>query len=316
MSNTALFTNNASTVLAAAVSTTSQTTFTVTSGTGGLFPSPGSGQFFSITLTPLSAPNGPPWEIVYCTARTGDVLTVVRGQEGTTPTTWSVGDNVQLLLTAGVVTGFSQSSQVRPNIQAFTSSGTFTVPSGVTQVKVTVIGGGGGGASSSTSNPGGGGGAGGIAVGVVSGLSGTVAVTVGAGGAGGASGGANSGADGGTSSFGSYLSATGGGGGNAPVSDGGAGAGGGVGTVGSGATGYGTGGSSGTDGSSASGKGGDGGAPGNGRGITDNVSCAPANAVGYGGGGGGCGNGAGEGSGYPGGAGAGGLVVVEWYIPA
>ena len=45
------------------------------------------------------------------------------------------------------------------SLQAFTSSGSFTVPVGVTRLKVTVIGGGGAGGTHST-NPGGGGGAG------------------------------------------------------------------------------------------------------------------------------------------------------------
>jgi hypothetical protein len=94
--------------------------------------------------------------------------------------------------------------------QVFTSSGTFTVPTGVTGVKVTVIGGGGGGGNatktSTSGNPsvGGGGGGGGCAIEYVTGLTGgsTVAVTVGAGG--------TAAGAGGTSSFGAYCSGTGG----------------------------------------------------------------------------------------------------------
>lgn len=87
--------------------------------------------------------------------------------------------------------------------QVFTSSGTFTVPSGITTVKVTVCGGGGGGAQNSSSA--GSGGGGGVAIKYVTGLTpgGTVTVTVGSGSTG----------TGGTSSFGAYCSATGGGGG-------------------------------------------------------------------------------------------------------
>jgi len=100
--------------------------------------------------------------------------------------------------------------------QVFTSTGTFTVPAGVSAVKVTVIGGGGGGggtpSSSGTGHTGGGGG-GGVSIGYVTGLTpnGTVSITVGAGGAGGT--GNTTGATGGTSSFGAYCSATGGAGG-------------------------------------------------------------------------------------------------------
>lgn len=87
------------------------------------------------------------------------------------------------------------------NLQVFTSSGTFTVPAGITKVKVTVVGGGGG-ANDNWYYVGGGGG--GAAIKVISGLTpgSTVTVTVGAGGS------ANN--DGGTSSFGAYCSATGG----------------------------------------------------------------------------------------------------------
>lgn len=94
--------------------------------------------------------------------------------------------------------------------QVFTSSGTFTVPTGVSAVKVTVIGGGGGGAGGNQVACGGGGG-GGVAVRWVTGLTpgATVAVTVGAAG----TAGTGNGGTGGTSSFGSYASATGGAGG-------------------------------------------------------------------------------------------------------
>ena len=96
------------------------------------------------------------------------------------------------------------------NAQVFTSSGTFTVPAGITKVRVTVFGGGGGGGTANAFS----GGDGGCGVAVVSGLTpgGTVAVTVGGGGAGGAGTNTNSGAAGSTSSFGAYASATGGGG--------------------------------------------------------------------------------------------------------
>jgi hypothetical protein len=99
-----------------------------------------------------------------------------------------------------------------PRTEIFTSSGTFTVPSGVTACKVTVVGGGGGsggvsGIASATS----GGGGGGTAIKWITGLTsgGTVSVTIGAGGAAGAAN-AGTGGSGGTSSFGAYCSATGG----------------------------------------------------------------------------------------------------------
>lgn len=100
------------------------------------------------------------------------------------------------------------------NSQVFTSSGTFTIPSGVTKVKITALGGGGGGAGVPGScgftvayN----GGYGGTAIAYVTGLTpgDTISITVGAAGTAGASGN-NAGGTGGTSSAASYASASGG----------------------------------------------------------------------------------------------------------
>jgi hypothetical protein len=73
-----------------------------------------------------------------------------------------------------------------PSFQKFTSSGTFTIPTGVIAVKVTIIGGGGAGGGASVSNTGAGGGSGGIAIKFLAGLTpgNTLTVTVGTGGAG------------------------------------------------------------------------------------------------------------------------------------
>ncbi len=103
------------------------------------------------------------------------------------------------------------------NIQIFTSSGTFTVPAGVTRVEVEVWAGGGGSGSTvaalSASQAGAGGG---YARKLITGLTpgAGVAVVVGAAGTGPAySGTAVAGTTGGSSSFGGSVSATGGGGG-------------------------------------------------------------------------------------------------------
>lgn len=110
------------------------------------------------------------------------------------------------------------SSYAGPNSQLFTASGTFTVPAGVTSVIITVVGGGGGGGgcqnNACNQTEGGMGGFGGVSIAYATGLTpgGTIAITVGAAGTAGASGG-GAGGTGGTSSAGSYASATGGTGG-------------------------------------------------------------------------------------------------------
>lgn len=101
-----------------------------------------------------------------------------------------------------------------PRAQLFTSSGTFTVPTSVTAVQVTIAGGGGGGSSGNNSGYyGSAGGSGGFGVAWLTGLTpgASISVTVGNGGTGGiATGGNVAGTNGGTSSFGAYVSATGG----------------------------------------------------------------------------------------------------------
>jgi hypothetical protein len=103
-------------------------------------------------------------------------------------------------------------------MQVYTGPATWTKPASIKAVKVTVVGGGGGGGAADTAPPdkGGLGGGGGVAIEYLDApaIPGPVSVTVGAGGtAGPTAGGGQPGGTGGTSSFGPFLSATGGGGG-------------------------------------------------------------------------------------------------------
>ena len=80
-----LFTNNAQTQLASTVLGTfpsGATTLQVLPGTGSAFPTPTGGDYFLVTVfqKDLSG-NETRMEIVKCTARTGDVLTVLRDAE-------------------------------------------------------------------------------------------------------------------------------------------------------------------------------------------------------------------------------------------
>lgn len=83
------------------------------------------------------------------------------------------------------------------NFQAFTSSGTFTIPANVKSVKATVVAGGGAGGGATVAISGGGGASGGMAIKYLTGLTpgNTITVTVGAGGTGVNAANGNNGAD-------------------------------------------------------------------------------------------------------------------------
>jgi hypothetical protein len=101
-----LFTNNAASSLQTAINGTA-TTITVISGKGSLFPSPVGGQYAYLTLQNVA---GTVYEIVKLTARSGDNLTVVRGQEGTTGVPFATGDYIQLRATAAGLSNFAQTN--------------------------------------------------------------------------------------------------------------------------------------------------------------------------------------------------------------
>lgn len=98
-----VLTNNATTRLAAALSS-GATTLTVTTGEGAKFPSPTGGDWFPLTI--LNGASA--LEIVRCTGRASDVLTIVRAREGTTALAFDIGDRVELRLTVGGLQGVIQ----------------------------------------------------------------------------------------------------------------------------------------------------------------------------------------------------------------
>jgi hypothetical protein len=109
------FTNNALTTLGSALGSTA-TTVTLAAGSGALFPTLEPGQFFLGTLWSAGSSTQVPNEIVTATARTGDTVTIVRAQEGTTAQAWAVGDNFQLLVTAGTLSEFAQQGDVQAQV--------------------------------------------------------------------------------------------------------------------------------------------------------------------------------------------------------
>lgn len=108
-----LYSNNAVTTLAGAISNVS-VTVQLAPGSGALFPNPSSGQFFRMTLT--DALTGLIREITYCTARSGDVCTVTRGQEGTTANAYLAGDSADNYNTAGAMANLGQAQQIQQNL--------------------------------------------------------------------------------------------------------------------------------------------------------------------------------------------------------
>ena len=135
---------------------------------------------------------------------TGDLIV---GNGVNSATRLAIGANNTVLTSNGSTATWAAAGGGSIQSQVFTSPGTWTRPSSVTQVRVTVVGGGAG-----TGSPGSGaqqssGGSGGLAVAIVP-VSNPVAITVGGGGSGGNP--AGGGGAGGTSSFGSLVSCTGG----------------------------------------------------------------------------------------------------------
>lgn len=90
-----LLKNNTSSLLVGSVSA-GATSVVVTTGAGAGFPSPGASEYFYGTLV---SPTGL-YEIVKCTARVNDVLTIVRAQEGTVAIPFPDGSRIDLRVTA------------------------------------------------------------------------------------------------------------------------------------------------------------------------------------------------------------------------
>ena len=88
-------TNNAQSLLLNDL-TSVATSLTVTSGEGALFPVLGASDYFYVTLES----NSSTFEIVKCTARIDNVMTITRAQENTIALPFSAGSRVQLRVTA------------------------------------------------------------------------------------------------------------------------------------------------------------------------------------------------------------------------
>lgn len=94
-----LFANNAFSTLAADITDVAGS-LTVATGHGARFPSPTGGDYFLLTIPFYVDGAETAWEIVRCTARTADVLTITRAQESTAGVARLTGNKVELRLTA------------------------------------------------------------------------------------------------------------------------------------------------------------------------------------------------------------------------
>jgi hypothetical protein len=109
-----IFSNNAITTVATGGLSISSTTLNLASGTGNLFPTPNVGtQFFRLSLTDAATRTA--HEITYCTARSGDICTIVRAQEGTSAQAWLINDIAGHFVTAGTMTNTTQQSAIQNN---------------------------------------------------------------------------------------------------------------------------------------------------------------------------------------------------------
>ena len=124
-----LFTNNAQGSLALGITATT-TNIQLNAGAGSLFPQPSNiGEYFTLTL--VSITDSTYFEIVECIARSGDMLTIVRAQEGTTAKSFNISDSVQLRITAASLNLFAAGGSTGVNATG-SSVAEFTATQGQT----------------------------------------------------------------------------------------------------------------------------------------------------------------------------------------
>jgi hypothetical protein len=87
--------NNATSTITTTISA-SDVGLAVAAGTGSLFPTLSTGDYFYATLVS----SGGTYEVIKVTARVGDTMTIVRAQEGTTAQSFASGSRIELRVTA------------------------------------------------------------------------------------------------------------------------------------------------------------------------------------------------------------------------
>lgn len=111
------FANNAAATLASSISD-SATSITVATGKGALFPTPSGAAVFQATIVRAS---DSAVEIVTVAARSGDVMTVTRAQEGTAGLTCVAGDKFELRLTKAVMESLATDTEKQATLVSGTN---------------------------------------------------------------------------------------------------------------------------------------------------------------------------------------------------
>jgi hypothetical protein len=136
-----VFPNNVKTTLADPITSTTATTCTLSSSAN--LPTLSAGEIFAITFNDVAT--GLVYEVCYCSAHTGAVLTIIRGQEGTSAQTWLATDLAYCSVTAGVLSSFTQdtpgATPLDTSATAQTKVGALTVNGGITSSAGISIGG-------------------------------------------------------------------------------------------------------------------------------------------------------------------------------
>ncbi len=128
-----LFSNFNNTTLAGAITNTSLS-LAVAAGSGALYPSPGTGQYFTGII--MDAATTLVKEIIQVTGRTGDTFTIVRGQQGTTASAYNAGDLLFCGLTAGDMAAFQQYGVADPsNFAVASGTNAYTIAWNLTQTE-------------------------------------------------------------------------------------------------------------------------------------------------------------------------------------
>lgn len=113
-----------STVATAPSPATSGTSLVVQPGDGALFPQPSTDGAFNLTIWPAgAAPVASNAEIVRCTARSSDTLTITRAQESTSARAVITGDQIALTITAKIFTDIETQSSDPTEIQVGAPTG-------------------------------------------------------------------------------------------------------------------------------------------------------------------------------------------------